>query len=403
MNQISNKARSIKPSATMAMDTKAKEMIARGVNVINFGVGEPDFNTPDYIKQAAIQAIYDNFTRYTAAAGIPELRKAVATKLESDNHLKYQPEEILVAPGGKIVISTILTAICNPGDEVIIPVPYWVSYPVQVELADGIPIFLEATKATDLKITANQLDNLLSSLKKPKALILNSPNNPTGAVYSQAELTQIAEVCQKHDILILSDEIYEKLIYDGEKHYSIAQVSAEIKKRTIVINGVSKAYAMTGWRLGYAAGPIEIIKATVNILSQTASCVNSITQKAAVAALTKEDGSTERMRREFEKRRDFIVTEIGRIPHVSCIRPKGAFYTMVDISYYLQNNDKGITNTSDLCLYLLEKAQISLVTGSAFGMENFVRFSYANSLENIKEGLIRFRTGLEDLLPKSVK
>jgi len=403
MNQISNKARSIKPSATMAMDTKAKEMIARGVNVINFGVGEPDFNTPDYIKQAAIQAIYDNFTRYTAAAGIPELRKAIATKLESDNHLKYQPEEILVAPGGKIVISTILTAICNPGDEVIIPVPYWVSYPVQVELADGIPVFLEATKATDLKITANQLDNLLSLLKKPKALILNSPNNPTGAVYSQAELTQIAEVCQKHDILILSDEIYEKLIYDGEKHYSIAQVSAEIKKRTIVINGVSKAYAMTGWRLGYAAGPIEIIKATVNILSQTASCVNSITQKATVAALTKEDGSTERMRREFEKRRDFIVTEINQIPHVSCIRPKGAFYTMVDISYYLQNNDKGITNTSNLCLYLLEKAQISLVTGSAFGMENFVRFSYANSLENIKEGLIRFRTGLADLLPKSGK
>ena len=281
--------------------------------------------------------------------------------------------------------------------------PYWVSYPVQIELADGIPVFLEATKATDLKITANQLDNLLSSLKKPKALILNSPNNPTGAVYSQAELTQIAEVCQKHDILILSDEIYEKLIYDGEKHYSIAQVSAEIKKRTIVINGVSKAYAMTGWRLGYAAGPIEIIKATVNILSQTASCVNSITQKATVAALTKEDGSTERMRREFEKRRDFIVTEINQIPHVSCIRPKGAFYTMVDISYYLQNNDKGITNTSNLCLYLLEKAQISLVTGSAFGMENFVRFSYANSLENIKEGLIRFRTGLADLLPKSGK
>ena len=285
MNQISNKARSIKPSATMAMDTKAKEMIARGVNVINFGVGEPDFNTPDYIKQAAIQAINDNFTRYTAAAGIPELRKAIATKLEFDNHLKYQPEEILVAPGGKIVISTILTAICDPGDEVIIPVPYWVSYPVQVELADGIPVYLEAGKDTDLKITANQLDDLLSSLKKPKALILNSPNNPTGAVYSQAELTQIAEVCQKHDILILSDEIYEKLIYDGEKHYSIAQVSADIKKRTIVINGVSKAYAMTGWRLGYAAGPIEIIKATVNILSQTASCVNSITQKATVLSL----------------------------------------------------------------------------------------------------------------------
>jgi aspartate aminotransferase len=403
MNQISNKARSIKPSSTMAMNTKAKEMIARGVNVINFGVGEPDFNTPDYIKQAAIQAIHDNFTRYTAAAGIPELRKAIAAKLESDNHLKYQPEEILVAPGGKIVISTILTAICDPGDEVIIPVPYWVSYPPQVELADGIPVFLEAGKDTDLKITASQLAKLLNSLKKPKALILNSPNNPTGAVYSQAELTQIAEVCQKYDILILSDEIYEKLIYDGEKHYSIAQVSEDSKNRTIVINGVSKAYAMTGWRLGYAAGPAEIIKATVNILSQTASCVNSIAQKAAVVAIAKEDGSTEKMRQKFEKRRDFIVTEIDQIPHVSCIRPKGAFYTMVDISYYLQNNDKGITNTSDLCLYLLDKAHISIVTGSAFGMENFVRFSYANSMENIKEGLRRFRTGLADLLPKSGK
>jgi len=394
---ISQRAKAIKPSPTLTMHAKAREMAAKGINVINFGVGEPDFDTPDYIKNAGIQAIQDNFTRYTAAAGIPELRKAIVAKLKNENKLDYSPDEILVSPGAKASIATVLMAICNPGDEVLIPAPYWVSYPSQVEMVDAIPVYLPADESTDFKITAKQLDTVLKTLKKPKVLILNSPNNPTGAVYTRTELEAIANVCIKHDLLVISDEIYEKLIYDGEEHFSIAQVSDEIKQRTIVINGVSKAFAMTGWRMGYAAGPIDIIKAATRLQGHTTSCVTSITQMASVTALIEDDGSIENMRQEFDRRRKFLVEEINRIPHVSCSLPKGAFYTMANVGYYIKNNCKGINNTDDLCIYLLENAHIAVVTGTAFGMENYVRFSYANSLENLKTGMVRFKDGLLSL------
>lgn len=395
---VSQRAKSIKPSPTLAMHAKAREMTARGIEVINFGVGEPDFDTPDYIKNAGIQAIQDNFTRYTAAAGIPELRQAIVAKLKRENSLDYSPAEILVSPGAKASIAIALMAICNPGDEVLIPAPYWVSYPSQTEMVDAIPVYLPTDESSGFKITADQLSKVVKTLNKPKALLLNSPNNPTGAVYTKTELEAIAELCVQYDLLVISDEIYEKLIYDGEKHYSIAAISEEIKKRTIVVNGVSKAFAMTGWRLGYAAGPVEIIKAAAGIQGHTTSCVTSITQRAAVAALTQDDGSIEKMRREFDRRRKFLVNEINRIPHVSCLLPKGAFYTMTNVGYYVMNNRKGIKNTDDLCLYLLEQAHIAVVTGAAFGMENYVRFSYANSMANLAEGIKRFQKGLESLL-----
>lgn len=395
---LSHRARAIKPSPTLTVSALAKQMKAEGHDVINFGVGEPDFNTPDYIKEAAKKALDDNFTRYTASAGIPELRQTIADKFLQDNGLDYSAEQILVSPGAKASIIHILLAICDPRDEVIIPSPYWVSYTSQVEMVDGHPILLPTDMSTNFKITASQLEDALKLLSNPKALILNSPNNPTGSVYTEEELLGIAEVCVKHDIFIISDEIYEKLIYDGEKHVSIASISSEIKEKTIVINGVSKAYAMTGWRLGYAAGPPEVIKYASRIQSHTTSNVNSMTQKAAVAALTEDDGSIEKMRQQFEKRRNFLVKGLNAIPDVKCTLPQGAFYTMPDISYYLQNNKMNISSSAELCTFILKNYFVAIVPGSAFGANNYVRFSYANSMENIERGLQRFAEGLKSIV-----
>jgi aspartate aminotransferase len=287
--------------------------------------------------------------------------------------------------------------ICDPRDEVLLPSPYWVSYTSQVEMVDAFPILLPTDMTTDFKISAEQLEEAILSLSNPKALILNSPNNPTGSVYSKDELQKIAEVCLKHEILIISDEIYEKLIYDGEKHFSIAEISPQVKDITVVINGVSKAYAMTGWRLGYCAGPTEIIKRASRIQSHTTSCVNSMTQKAAIAALNECDGSVEKMREEFQKRRDYLVENLNQINNIICYKPKGAFYAMPNISYFIQNNNQNINNSAQLCEYLLSSYHIAIVPGSAFGSDNYVRFSYANSMENIKEGLKRFAEGLAAL------
>jgi len=392
--KISNRARAIKPSATLAMATKAREMGAQGIEVINFGVGEPDFNTPEYIKEAAKEAIDANFTHYTAAAGILELRKVIAEKFKKDNNLTVEPQNILVSPGAKSSIINVLTAVCDPRDEVLIPSPFWVSYTAQVEMVDAIPIILPTEETNNFKISAKQLEKTLQNLNNPKALILNSPNNPTGAVYNREELKEIGEVCVKHNILIISDEIYEKLVYDGTEHISIASLDEKIAQITVVINGVSKAYAMTGWRLGYAAGPAEIIKRAVRIQAHTTSCVNSITQKAVVTALSENDGSLEKMRAEFEKRRNFLVKELNNIDHIRCNTPHGAFYALPNVSFYIKNNRKGITNSVELCSYLLENHHIAIVPGAAFGVDNYVRFSYANSLENIEEGLRRFKKGL---------
>lgn len=396
--QISHRAKAIKPSPTLTVSALAKQLKTAGVDVINFGVGEPDFDTPYYIVEEAHKALEDGFTRYTESAGILELRKAITEKLKRDHDLDCNPNDILVSPGAKASIVFVLMTICDPRDEVLIPSPYWVSYTAQVEMVDAFPILLPTTMAKGFKITASQLEEVIKSLSSPKALILNSPNNPTGAVYTRKELEKIAEVCLRHEIIIISDEIYEKLIYDGLEHVSIATISKEVREQTILINGLSKAYAMTGWRLGYAAGPTDVIRSASRIQSHTTSCVNSITQKAAIVALRHNEDSITAMRDEFQKRRDFLVNELKNIPNIRCLMPKGAFYAMPNVAYYLQNNRKGITDTVGLCEYILKEFQVAIVPGSAFGAHKLVRFSYANSMKNIEEGLSRFKAALQSLI-----
>jgi aspartate aminotransferase len=400
MIKLSNKIRAIQPSSTLVISTKAKEMTAKGINVINFGVGEPDFNTPLYIRESAKRAIDANFTRYTANAGIPELREAICAKFERENNLQYTPKQILVSPGAKASIVNVLTALCDAGDRVIIPVPYWVSYPYQVDLAGGTPLFLHTEEANEFKIDPAELEKLIKSNPNTKVLILNSPSNPTGTVYLKSELEKIAEICLKHNVFVLSDEIYERLVYDDYMHISIASLSTEMQEMTAIVNGVSKAYAMTGWRLGYAAGPEYLISAAGRVQEHASSCVNSITQKAVVTALNEEEGSVESMRQEFSKRRQYLREALCQIPHITCTNPKGAFYLMPNVSWYLKNNSKGIYDSDLLSSYLLEKYHIALVSGNAFGDDRFVRFSYANSMENLIEGAKRFANGLQDLLAK---
>ena len=391
--KISERAKHIKASATLSISKKAKAMIKNGIDVINFGVGEPDFCTPQYIKNAGIKAINDNYTRYTESAGIPELRQAIADKLKRENNLNYEKENILVSSGAKHSILNILLTICDYQDEVIIPMPYWVSYTAQIEMVNAKPVILPTNENNNFEISPEQLDKTITS--KTTALIINSPNNPTGTVYTQQRLEDIAEVAKKHKIYVISDEIYERLVYDDVKHFSIACCDG-MENLAIVINGVSKAFAMTGWRIGYAAAPMEIIKKAIQFQSHSTSCANSIAQKAAEIALSKEDNSVEKMRVEFEKRRNYLIKALNNIPNVYCNMTKGAFYAMPNISYYLKLNSK-IKNSVDLCSYLLDKYKVALVPGIAFGVDNYVRFSYANSMENIKKGVERFADGLANL------
>ncbi|HPZ01853.1 MAG TPA: pyridoxal phosphate-dependent aminotransferase [Candidatus Cloacimonas sp.] len=397
--KLSNRCRLIKPSPTLSLSAKAKEMKDAGIDVISFSVGEPDFPTPDYIKNAAHKAIDANYTRYTNNAGILELRQAICDKLLRDNDLKYSPKEILVSPGAKASIVNALTAVCDVKDQVLMGAPYWVSYPYQVALANAEPIYIPTKEEDGYKIQAAELEIAIQENPCTKALILNSPGNPTGAVYTKEELAALAEICIKYDILVISDEIYERLVYDDVKHISIASISEEMKQRTIVINGVSKAYAMTGWRLGYAAGPANIIATAGKVQEHSTSCVNSITQYACVTALNEEDDSIEKMRQEFSVRRDFLYNELKKIPHISCFKPQGAFYIMPGIKWYLENNNQNIQTSDDFCAKLLDKYSVALVPGSSFGMEGTVRFSYANSMENIKEGISRFASFLQELNP----
>lgn len=395
--KLSNRTKLIKPSPTLTLSAKAKEMKDAGIDVINFGVGEPDFNTPDYIKAAAHAALDTNFTRYTANAGIIELRKAICAKLERDNGLKYEPKQILVSPGAKASIINILIAVCDSQDQVLMPAPYWVSYPYQAMLANAEPVIVPTTEAGHYKVTPTALKEACEANPCAKVLLLNSPNNPTGTVYTREELVELAKVCIEKNLLVISDEIYERLVYDGEQHVSIAAVLPEMIERTVVINGVSKAYAMTGWRLGYAAGPAHIIAAAGRVQEHATSCVNSITQKACVTALNEEDDSIEKMRQEFEKRRDFLCEELAKIPHISFFKPKGAFYVLPDISWYLANNSQGIKDCDQFCGILLDKYHVALVSGDSFGIGCAVRFSYANSLENLQKGVQRFAAFLADL------
>jgi len=392
---LSKKALKISPSITLEISAKAKEMKDKGIDVIGFGAGEPDFNTPSNIQEAGIAAIRQGNTRYTAASGILELKKAICNKLEKDNQLKYKPNNILISSGAKHSIFNAFSAILNPGDEVIVPVPYWVSYPEFVKLADGIPVFVETKEDSDFKYSIEDLDKALTN--NTKAIILNSPGNPTGTAYNINELQAIANWAVKNNIFVISDEIYEKLIYDNEKHISIASLNEDIKKLTIVINGMSKAYAMTGWRIGYAAADEEIIKVMTNIQSHTTSNASSIGQYASVEGLNGNQEIIEEMKKHFVERRNYMVDKINSIEGLSCKKPKGAFYVMANISKLKGKIIKGKTiNTSlDFASLLLEESKVAVIPGIAFGADDFVRLSYATSMDNIVEGLNRIEKVLE--------
>lgn len=393
---LSERAKNIKPSPTLAIDAKAKAMKASGVDVVNFGVGEPDFDTPDNIKEAAIKAIRDGFTKYTPVGGIDALKDAIIEKFRKDNGLEYAREEIIVSCGAKHSLYNIAQALYGPGDEVIIPSPYWVSYPDQVILNDARPVIVKTYESDVFMLKPEALEARIT--KKTKAIILNSPSNPTGLTYDRKALERIAEVVLRHNLYVISDEIYEKLVYDGAEHVSIASLGSEIKKRTIVVNGLSKSHAMTGWRVGFTAGPQEIIKAMTNIQSQSTSNPNSIAQKAAIEALTGPQDFVQAMRSEFDRRRRFLVSELNAIPEVSCITPNGAFYAFPNISGLFGKVDgKPVFSSSDLALFLLEDANVALVPGDAFGDDNCIRLSYATSMENLKKGVERIRNAVGKL------
>lgn len=386
---LSKKAMGISPSLTLAITAKAKKMKAEGIDVIGFGAGEPDFNTPKNIQQAAIKAIEAGQTRYTAASGIIELKEAVVNKFKKDNNLTYKTSQIIISTGAKQCLANIFQAILNPGDEVLIGAPYWVSYPELVQLADGVPTFVETEESNSFKLTVEALEKAVN--EKTKAIILNSPNNPTGTAYTKEELEKIAAFAQKHDIIIISDEIYEKLLYGESGHISVASLSEDAYNRTIVINGVSKAYAMTGWRIGYAATSEKITSLMSNIQSHTTSNPCSISQYASVEALNGDQSEVERMKQEFKKRRDFMVDRINSINNLSCVKPEGAFYVMVNISKVLNKEVDGkiIKDSLTFSDLLLEKEKVAVIPGIAFGVDDFIRLSYATSMENIEKGLNR--------------
>ena len=397
MAQLSNRLQRLAPSATLAMSQKSSEMKAQGIDVINMSVGEPDFNTPEHIKQAAKLAIDENYSRYSPVPGYAELRQAIARKLERENQLHYQPSEILVSNGAKQSVCNTVMALVNPGDEVIIPAPYWVSYPQMVLLAGGTPIFIEARFDQNFKITPEQLEAAITP--KTRMLILCSPSNPTGSVYSKDELQGLAEVIKRHDDLyVLADEIYEHINYVG-KHESIAQFEG-MKERSIIVNGVSKAYAMTGWRIGYIAAPEWIVKGCNKLQGQYTSGPCSVSQKAAEFAYTQSQECVEQMRQAFERRRNLIVELAKDIPGLEVNVPEGAFYLFPKCSsFYGKQTEDGavINNSTDLALYLLEKGHVATVGGDAFGDPECFRMSYATSDDNIREAMRRIKEVLAKL------
>ena len=392
--ELSIKNMAIAPSPTLAIDAKFKEMKANGEDVVGFGCGEPDFDTPQYIKDAAIKAIADGFTKYTPASGTLDLKKAVAEKFKKDNGLEYEAKNVVISNGAKHSLVNAFSAILNPGDEVIVPAPFWVSYPEMVKMADGVPVILETTEENGFKFSAKDLEEAINS--KTKALVLNSPSNPTGMVYTEEELRAIADVCVKHKIFVIADEIYEKLIYDG-KHISIASFNDEIKDLTITINGVSKSYAMTGWRIGFAVANDKIAKIMANVQSHAASNPNSIAQAATLAALTGPQDEVEKMRLVFKERRDYMANRINAIEGVSCTMPQGAFYIMMNIEKLIGKTIAGtvITGSDAFAEVFLTNAKVALVPGSGFGADKYLRWSYATSMENIKEGLDRLENFLK--------
>lgn len=391
MIQLSDRIQKVKPSATLAITAKAAELRATGKNIISLSVGEPDFETPKAARKAGIEAINSGFTRYTAVAGIPELRKAVAEKFRKDNDLDYEPEDILISTGGKQCIYNLLQAMINPGDEVIIPAPYWVSYPDMVLLAEGTPVIATATADADFKLTAAQLKSAITA--KTKLLFINSPSNPTGMAYSADDLAALGEVIRNHpNIAVATDDMYEKILFDGKKFATFAQVNPDLKDRTITFNGTSKAHCMTGWRIGFCAGPRDLIKAMSKVQGQSTSNPSSISQKAALAALNGPTDELDEMVRTYETRRTWLVDALNNIPGMSCITPDGAFYVFPTVTEWIGKTASDGTELTDdvvICEWLLDAAGVALVPGTAFGSPGQIRLSYAVSQETLEDAVNR--------------
>lgn len=385
--QLAKRVETITPSSTLAITAKAGELAAQGYDVIGLGAGQPDFNTPDFIIDAAMAAVKAGHTKYTPTAGLPALKEAIIDKLKRDQGFDYQPSEIIVGNGAKHVLYLLFQALLNPSDEVIIPAPYWVSYPEQVKLADGVPVPIFTAQEQQFKITVDDLERAVT--ERTKAVIINSPSNPTGMIYTRAELEPIAEYCLDHDILIISDEIYEKLVYNGNSFSSIAQISDRVKAGTIVINGVSKSHAMTGWRIGYAAGDARLIKAMTNVASHSTSNPASVSQYAAIAAYNGPQESVEEMRQAFEKRLNTVYDRLVSLPGVTCVKPQGAFYLFPNIQE--ASTACGFDQVADWVSALLEEEKVAVVPGAGFGAPEHIRLSYATSLEKFEKALDRMK------------
>lgn len=397
MAVISRKAANVSPSPTLAITAKAKAMQAEGIDVVNFGAGEPDFDTPQFVKDAAVKSLQAGFTKYTPTSGTPDLKKAICEKLQRENGLEYKPGEVIVSLGAKHSIYNAVLATVDPGDEVIIPAPYWVSYPEIVGMADGKCVYIETDESTGFTVPIDELRAAVTP--KTKMLILNSPSNPTGGVYDREQIQRIADLAVEKGFYVLSDEIYEKIIYDGREHVSIGALGEDIKKLTITINGFSKAFSMTGWRLGYAAAEKPIVEAMEAIQSHSASNLVSFTQPAAVAALNGPAEVVQEMVTEFDKRRKYIVDRLNGIPGISCAMPGGAFYVFPNVSglYGKSFDGKKITTSDEFADFLLATANVAAVAGSGFGADNYIRLSYATSMANIEKGIVRIAEAVSKL------
>ncbi|HWP92291.1 MAG TPA: pyridoxal phosphate-dependent aminotransferase [Thermodesulfobacteriota bacterium] len=395
--RLAARAEKLKPSATLAITAKAKALKAQGIDVVGFGAGEPDFDTPDNIKDRAIKAIKEGFTKYTAVGGIDELKNAIIYRLKEDHALQYDKAEIIVSCGAKHTLYNLSQVLFEDGDEVIIPSPYWVSYPEQVSLAGGTPVIIETEEEAGFKIDPDKLKKLITP--RTKALILNYPSNPTGATYNEEELKDIVNIAMNSGLIIISDEIYEKILYDGLTHTPVAKLGEEVKKSTILVNGVSKSYSMTGWRIGFAAGDKKIIGAMNNLQGQSTSNPVSISQIAAVEAFQGSQEEVKKMAMEFEKRKNYIVKRLSDIPGFKCFNPQGAFYVFPNISrfYRKKHNGKEIKNSVDFTEFLLEEAKVAVVPGIEFGSDNHIRISYATSMDEIKKGIDRVEKAVEKL------
>ncbi len=395
---LSKRVQSLKPSPTLATDAKAKALKAQGVDIVNLSAGEPDFDTPAHIKEAAKEAIDQGFTRYTPVGGILELKEAIAAMLKNDYGLEYETGQIMVSTGGKQVLYNLAQAMLDPGDEVIIPAPYWVSYPPIVELAGGVPVILETDPANDFSISLERLSGLIGP--KTKAIILNSPSNPTGAVYDRETVRRVGELACEKGIYIITDDIYDKIRFDGESPYNCASLVEAAKDLCLIVNGVSKTYAMTGWRIGYLAGPESVVKACTKIQSQSTSNPNSIAQKAALAALTGPQDCIQEMKKAFQERARAFVDGLLEIDGIKCPRPSGAFYCFPDMSAFFGRKTpqgKAIQGSLDLCDYLLDEAKVASIPGIAFGDDRCIRFSFATDMATLNEGLKRIRSALNKL------